>query len=450
MRQCLSTKKYVSRKFNSITEQRLEDLMTIRLKPKSEAKVNWGVNAYNEWRDYRLKTFNYDVGIYYANLNDLGSLEKENLNHALCRFIPEVTKQRGDGQYPGHTLYQMICAIQKHLNVNKIPWKLLEGEGTPFADVRVVLDNVMKERTVANIGVNKKQAGVVTLEMENKLWNEGLLGEHTPDILRNTVLFLIGINTTLRAIEEHYYLHREMPYKSSQLQFERDPDGVKCLVYREDAVSKTHDGGIDDRKSDRKEVWVYLNDDTNRCTVRLVEKYLALCPRYFKKENFYLQSLQKPTPPQWYGEQVIGKNTISKVVSELMQKGKFEGFFTNHSLHRSGGTHLFRAGVDRKLIKEVTGHKSDSVDAYQITGHDQRRMISNVVQGKISHASETEVKSNESKEHEPNVILESKGSDGLKSVVNSGNLSDFVKELVNASNKKGKTIIRIEIEMNNE
>ena len=32
-----------------------------------------------------------------------------------------------------------------------------------------------------------------------------------------------------------------------QLQFERDPDSVKCLVYREDAVSKTHDGGIEDR-----------------------------------------------------------------------------------------------------------------------------------------------------------------------------------------------------------
>ena len=52
-----------------------------------------------------------------------------------------------------------------------------------------------------------------------------------------------------------------MPGNASELQFECDPDEVKCLVYREDAVSKTHDGGIDDRKSDRKEVWVYPNDD---------------------------------------------------------------------------------------------------------------------------------------------------------------------------------------------
>ena len=51
-----------------------------------------------------------------------------------------------------------------------------------------------------------------------------------------------------------------------------DPDWVKCLVYREDSMSKTHDGGISDHKSDRKEVWIYPHINSDRCTVRLVEK----------------------------------------------------------------------------------------------------------------------------------------------------------------------------------
>ena len=85
-----------------------------------------------------------------------------------------------------------------------------------------------------------------------------------------------------------------MPSKASQLQFEKDDSGVKCLVYREDFVTKTHDGGLKDRKKDRKEVWIYPNSDHNRCTVRLVEKYLSLCPAYYHKENSIYSVDQSP------------------------------------------------------------------------------------------------------------------------------------------------------------
>ena len=57
-----------------------------------------------------------------------------------------------------------------------------------------------------NIGVVKKQANFITYGMEEKLWKSRFLGEKNPDQLRNTVLFLIGINVHLCAIEEHYAL----------------------------------------------------------------------------------------------------------------------------------------------------------------------------------------------------------------------------------------------------
>ena len=192
------------RKFKFSTEERIQQLKQIRLKKRTEAKMYWGVNAYNEWHDERLLNYNYDVGIYEANLNDLKSLTAENLEHAMLRFIPEVTKKKGEELYPGRTLYQLCTSIQKYLNVNKIPWKLVKGEG--FQDLKIVLDNVMKERAEANIGMVKKQVQVITLEYENELWERVILGEHDPDPLRNTVLFLIGINCILRAGDEHYYL----------------------------------------------------------------------------------------------------------------------------------------------------------------------------------------------------------------------------------------------------
>ena len=99
------------------------------------------------------------------------------------------------------------------------------------------------------------------------MWEKGFLGEDTPDKLRISVLFLIGINVYLSAIEEHYYLRRSSSSECSQLSFETDSNGVRCLVYREDTVSKTHDGGLKDMRSDRKVVWVYPNDDRNCCPV---------------------------------------------------------------------------------------------------------------------------------------------------------------------------------------
>ena len=125
-------------------------------------------------------------------MNDVESLEKPNLIHSLCRFIPEVTKKKGKGLYPGRTLYQMIKAIEKYLFVNKIKWNLTED--SDFEEVQNVLDNVMQERAQANVGVVPKRAEIISYEDEEKLWKEGLLGEDTPDKLRNTLLFLFGIN----------------------------------------------------------------------------------------------------------------------------------------------------------------------------------------------------------------------------------------------------------------
>ena len=125
----LATQKSVStkRKFSFQTNTRIEELKRIKLKKQSEAKVKWAVNAYNDWRNEHLYNYQYDYAIYKADLNKLEKLEKANLQHTLCHFIPEVTKVKGEGLYPGKTLYQMVVAIQKYLKINKIFWKLVDG-----------------------------------------------------------------------------------------------------------------------------------------------------------------------------------------------------------------------------------------------------------------------------------------------------------------------------------
>ena len=302
------------------------------------------------------------------------SLTKASLNEALCYFIPEVTKSKGQGMYPGRRLYQLVIGIQKHLNVCKVHWKLIDD--IEFDDMRIVLDNVMKERASLQIGTIRKQADVITYKQEAKMWNEEILGEDSPDTLCNTVLYLLGVNLALRAGDEHYCLRRDVPGQDSQLSFRRNLKGVRCLVYEEDTVTKCNDGGLNQMRKQCKIVWVHPSENITKCPVRLSDNYIGLCPRYYKKANFYLQSLQKPNPCVWYAEQVVGINTIKKTVRNMLGEANVNLYFMNHSLR------LFQAGIDRKLAKEVTGHSSDVVDLYQITSDTQRETISKVMREK--------------------------------------------------------------------
>ena len=90
-----------------------------------------------------------------------------------------------------------------------------------------------------------------------------------------------------------------------------------------------------------------------RCPVRLVDKYISLClpvtPKT-KKHNFYLCSLDKTNPAQWYREAVVSVNTLHTVVKELLKSVDMTKHFKIHSLRRSSTTCLFRAGIDRKLV----------------------------------------------------------------------------------------------------
>ena len=194
-----------------------------------------------------------------------------------------------------------------------------------------MLDNVMKERARENIGVVKRQVQVILYEFENELWNRNILGEDTPDKLRDTVLFLIGINFGLRACDEHYDLRHDTPTLSSQFSFQRNDKGQQCLVYKEDTVTKTNGGGLNSMQKQRKVVWIYPSENVNRCPVRLVDKYMSLCPQVKNdkvKANFYLRSHEKINPAQWYSNRVVGKNKLRLTVGNMLKDSKLDGFFT--------------------------------------------------------------------------------------------------------------------------
>ena len=75
----------------------------------------------------------------------------------------------------------------------------------------------------------------------------------------------------------------------------------------------------------------------------------------------------------------MGINSLKKVVKNLLGKANIEGYFTNHSLRRTGRSRLFQAGVEWKIVKKVMGHASDAIDSYQITSDKQKELCSKVL-----------------------------------------------------------------------
>ena len=182
---------------------------------------------------------------------------------------------------------------------------------------------------------------------------------------------------------------------------------------------------------ERKVVWVYPSSNEERCPVRLVSKYLSLCSENTKQSNFYLQGLQSATPKRWYSNHIVGQQKILKVVKVIIKKANIEGFFTNHSLRRTGETRLFRAGVECKLIKETMGHRSDLVNGYQIPSDEQCEAMSKI----IAQPPSTRVSVNP--ENEEKTVK----TDKVSSDVNASNVSEIVSQFVNALKGQCKKIL---------
>ncbi len=88
---------------------------------------------------------------YVGDLNNVRQVSKGNLAFSLCAFISEV---KNDGsEFPGATLYQIVICIQFFLQKHGINCKILDD--ADFVRLRFTLDNVMKQRVKAGLGLKK-------------------------------------------------------------------------------------------------------------------------------------------------------------------------------------------------------------------------------------------------------------------------------------------------------
>ena len=163
----------------------------------------------------------------------------EDLCEVLSQFITEVRKEGGE-RYPGKTLHEIVSSLQKYFEMKGKQVQLF-AVGGQFDKLQKALDVEMKISTSNKLGLQRKQAQVISEEMENDLWEKKILGDSCPKVLLRTTLYLIGLNFGMRAGDEH----RNLSIRN--FSFHCDSEGREYLLYSE-GVSKTIQGGLKHRK----------------------------------------------------------------------------------------------------------------------------------------------------------------------------------------------------------
>ena len=259
----------------------------------------------------------------------------------------------------------------RNIDESRAP-NIFASDNPAFKELHYTMDSLYKQLRSDGVGSEKNSAQPFTKEDENILWEQGVLGTRSPASLLRAVFLYNGKNFCLRGGEEHRSL------KLSQ--FTKTQNGY---VYTENA-SKNRQGGISQVRLKNKRVEIRENIDAGeRCHCRLLDLYIRKMPEDAKsKDLFYLRPLEKVKNDEgvWYYSAPVGRNKLSKMVSEMCKLAEIPGHHTNHSLRATGATELYTAGVPEKIIQKHTGHHSvECLHMYECTSDKQQHAVLNIL-----------------------------------------------------------------------
>lgn len=223
-----------------VNSTEIKELYKSQESTNTRRNTSWGVKVFDDWR----KSRNANSGLE-MQLPDLLSCSSQDLDHILSCFVIEC--RRADGSpYPPKTLYQMCAAILRFMRDNEIDLNFLDSKDMRFRNFRKTLDARMKQLATDGIGVTIRQAGQISPEMENALWEGEHLGMKTSVALTNKIFFYNCKLFGLRGLDEHRSFVTE--------QFKLDKISDKMFITFYGLTSKNFAGGLNQRNLTAKEV----------------------------------------------------------------------------------------------------------------------------------------------------------------------------------------------------
>ena len=210
--------------------------------PKNTQKNDqWALTAFMDWMEQRNKRSLHDQ----CPKNVLETEDARCLSKWLSLFIIEVRKKDG-GKYPPATIHLLLCGLQRIMRrENRQPFDIFDKKDVRFRDFHGTMESVFQSLHSEGIGAEIKHIPLITKEEENKLWEQGILGDSSPQSLVRSVFYMNGKNFCLRGGKEH----RELKLS----QFIRSKDHWKYI----ENGSKAFRGGVSDLRRENKVVRQY-------------------------------------------------------------------------------------------------------------------------------------------------------------------------------------------------
>lgn len=341
--------------------------------------TTWALRAFEQWRDERNKSSCSEK----CPVDLLEKPSAEALNRWLPRFVVEARREDGN-PYPPSTISNLLAGLYRYSkDCDRNCPNFMNRKDATFKELTGALEVKCRELRQEGVGAVVKHAAVFTPAEENALWERKVIGDHNAVALQRAVFFYAGKAFCLRGGQEQRDL------KISQFLRSTDPD---CFTYVENG-SKNRSGV--NTKEANKVVPVYASPSSRpRCLVYLLDLYLSKLPAGAKdRDVFYLRPAAKvPASPgaPWYERTPVGREKLRTFVASMCQEAGIAPK-TNHSLRATGATALFTANVPEKMIKEVTGHRSNALQLYERPTLQQKQAVSSIlVQGNAAFAAKAQ------------------------------------------------------------
>ena len=152
----------------------------------TKASTSWAVHNFRAWRLWRLMAKPDDpVPDDLLERCDAGEL-----NRWLKVYVYETCCEDRKA-FPSKSIDSLLAGLKRYMQEkHPDPPNILSEDDPRFKELRGVRDNVARARREEGIGAEVKHAEPFTSEEEEQLWEQKVMGVHSPKALLNAVLMV--------------------------------------------------------------------------------------------------------------------------------------------------------------------------------------------------------------------------------------------------------------------
>lgn len=234
---------------------------------------------------------------------NLLSMTPEELNYALCLFIKEVRQRDGTAPSPCH-IYLQCLGIQQYLHEQG-------RQDNIFADPQYEMFTGCFHSIFSQAHETSKESQEHI--REEVLWQARQLGDHSPVVLLNTLMYFNVKYFRLHTVDQH--LHLTLADVTEQEQ--ESPEGGQPMKILRSTAAACQEQGSKHLHCDQPQNL----ENPHRCPVKLYQLYLSKCPDAVKSQQgaYYMlpDRTCNPETAVWYSNSPLGKDTISRMLTRF-------------------------------------------------------------------------------------------------------------------------------------